>query len=95
MARIWCVCTPVLQAAKFESAKGKVTQSLLDLKTEMGFQSQIHTTQQAAHSFDHVLTSIPYIVQLDDVQDVNTQLQILQLYNVQTVKHPTAHFATL
>jgi hypothetical protein len=29
------------------------------------------------------------------VQDVNTQLQILQLYNVQTVKHPTAHFATL
>jgi hypothetical protein len=62
MGRIWCVCTPVLQAAKFESAKEKVTQSLLDVKTEMGFQFQIHTTEQAAHSFDHVLTSIPYIV---------------------------------
>jgi hypothetical protein len=44
MARIWFVCTPVLQAAKFESAKEKVTQSLLDVKTEMGFQFQIHTT---------------------------------------------------
>ncbi len=62
MARIWCVGTPVLQAAKCESAKAKVTQSLLHVKTEMGFQFQIHTTEQAAHSFDHVLTSIPYIV---------------------------------
>jgi len=62
MARIWCVCTPVLQAANFESAKEKVTQSLLDVKTEMGLQFQIHTTEQAAHSFDDVLTSIPYIV---------------------------------
>jgi hypothetical protein len=44
MARIWCVGTPVLQAAKCESAKAKVTQLLLHVKTEMGFQFHIHTT---------------------------------------------------
>jgi hypothetical protein len=44
MARIWCVCTPVLHAAKFESAKEKVKQSLLDVKNEMGFQFQIHNS---------------------------------------------------